>query len=128
MKENISINGNETIEDLAQLNQFEVWKVHRLVEESDLNSLKVFKQYLALIDSPSREWGGSGILSNWDLAKKAAELTPLILAGGIGPKNIQEAIQNVKPYGVDISSGVESKPGVKDHNKLKALFEQAKEL
>ncbi len=68
--------------------------------------------------------GGTGKTFNWRLAQEAKKFDiPLILAGGLCPENVIEAIEKVKPFGIDISSGVESSPGIKDPNKLKALFE-----
>ncbi|MEM2994894.1 MAG: phosphoribosylanthranilate isomerase [Candidatus Bathyarchaeia archaeon] len=74
--------------------------------------------------------GGTGIVHNWTLTKKVREilhLKPLILAGGLTPENVKEAIQTVKPYAVDVSTGVESKPGVKDPKKVEAFIKNAKE-
>lgn len=68
--------------------------------------------------------GGSGETFNWDLAveaKKRFEL-PIILAGGLTPDNVEEAVAKVRPYAVDVSSGVEAEPGRKDHVKLKAFI------
>ena len=68
--------------------------------------------------------GGSGETFNWDLAAQAKRLTtrPLILAGGLTPDNVQDALEAVRPYAVDVSSGVEATPGVKDHAKVKAFI------
>ncbi len=68
--------------------------------------------------------GGAGVTFNWDLARRAREFTdrPMILAGGLTPGNITQALEAVRPYGVDVSSGVESAPGVKDKAKLRAFI------
>lgn len=71
--------------------------------------------------------GGSGQSFDWDLALPAKRLGKIILAGGLHPENVKEAIQRVQPYGVDVSSGVESRPGKKDADKLKAFIQTAKE-
>lgn len=59
--------------------------------------------------------GGTGHACDWDLAARAARLARVILAGGLNPANVGEAIARVNPFGVDVSSGVEMRPGVKDH-------------
>ena len=68
--------------------------------------------------------GGSGEVFNWDIAVEAKRRfgLPLILAGGLTPDNIADAIAKVKPYAVDVSSGVEEKPGIKDHSKLREFI------
>src|SRR5205085_10023244 len=69
--------------------------------------------------------GGSGKTFQWELAVEVKRLTkkPIILAGGLTPENVGDAIARVRPYAVDVSSGVEAEPGRKDHAKLKAFFE-----
>jgi phosphoribosylanthranilate isomerase len=71
-------------------------------------------------------FGGTGETTNWDIAAEAAKAAPILLAGGLTPENVQEAIQKVKPYGVDVSSGVESNPGKKDPAKVQAFIHAAK--
>jgi len=71
-------------------------------------------------------YGGTGETTDWALAAEAAKAAPILLAGGLTPNNVQEAIQKVKPYGVDVSSGVESSPGKKDPAKVQAFVHAAK--
>jgi phosphoribosylanthranilate isomerase len=66
--------------------------------------------------------GGTGRAIDWELAAAAARLRPLILAGGLDAQNVAAAIGRVRPYGIDVSSGVEVEPGVKDAARLRALF------
>lgn len=73
--------------------------------------------------------GGAGVAFDWGLAVVAKELLggkPLILAGGLTPENIAEAITQVRPYAVDVSSGVEATPGTKDPGKLRAFIRAAR--
>ena len=66
--------------------------------------------------------GGTGRTIDWTLAAAAAKTRPVILSGGLNADNIREAVDTVRPYAVDVSSGVESSPGVKDAGRLRALF------
>jgi phosphoribosylanthranilate isomerase len=81
-------------------------------------------EMLILIDAhdPSR-YGGTGRTVNWNSAREIAATRKTILSGGLNPENIARAVETVRPYGVDTSSGVESAPGVKDAARLKLFFE-----
>jgi phosphoribosylanthranilate isomerase len=85
-----------------------------------------------LADSPSASgMGGTGKLHDWSLtAKLRREISPhpLIMAGGLTPENVRSAIVKVRPFAVDVSSGVESKIGTKDTNKVREFIMNAKEL
>src|SRR5207237_713503 len=71
--------------------------------------------------------GGTGITFDWNLADEArAWGGPIVLAGGLTPENVAEAVSRVRPYAVDVSSGVETAPGVKDHAKVRAFIARAK--
>lgn len=80
-----------------------------------------------LLDSAGPGFGGSGRTFDWTLAAKAARAHAIVLAGGLGPDNVAEAIRAVRPWGVDVASGVESAPGVKDIGKTRAFLERARE-
>ena len=67
--------------------------------------------------------GGTGKTVNWDSAREIAASRRTILAGGLNAANIKLAVRSVRPYGVDVSSGVESAPGMKDANRLRTFFE-----
>ena len=68
-------------------------------------------------------YGGTGQITDWGLAADVAKSTPILLAGGLTPDNVTEAIHTVRPYGVDVSSGVESAPGKKDRAKMRAFVD-----
>ncbi|HEU5201784.1 MAG TPA: phosphoribosylanthranilate isomerase [Nitrospira sp.] len=68
-------------------------------------------------------YGGTGQLTDWALASEAAKTATILLAGGLNPTNVAEAIRAVRPYGVDVTSGVESVPGKKDHGKIRAFLD-----
>lgn len=78
-----------------------------------------------LLDSLSAgQYGGTGTTGNWHLARVAAQTQRIILAGGLTPENVGEAIRIVRPYAVDVASGVELRPGKKDPAKLRSFFDE----
>ena len=68
-------------------------------------------------------YGGSGVTADWSAAAELAKKYPLLLAGGLTPENVADAVRQVKPWGVDVASGVESEPGKKDASKIKAFVQ-----
>lgn len=76
-----------------------------------------------LLDTYSKEGGGSGQTFDWSLIPEDVSV-PLILAGGLNPENVASAVEAVKPYAVDVSSGVESEPAVKDHKKIEQFIKE----
>lgn len=78
-----------------------------------------------LLDTPTPGWGGSGTTHNWSLASAIAQQQRVILAGGLHPANVREALHTVHPWGVDVSSGVETDKR-KDESKIRAFIEQAR--
>lgn len=73
-------------------------------------------------DDPARR-GGTGTKADWAAAARLGERRPIVLAGGLSPENIADAVATVRPYGVDVSSGVEDAPGIKNAVRIEALFE-----
>lgn len=98
--------------------------------EAALKASKIFDAIL-LDSSDENRYGGTGIMHNWKLSAQVKHIIhpkPLILAGGLTPENVQEAIRSVQPYAVDVSSGVESQPGIKSPQKITKFIENAKEV
>lgn len=73
------------------------------------------------------QYGGTGQVAPWDLLAEYQPGVPLVLAGGLTPDNVAEAIRRVRPHGVDVASGVESSPGIKDLDKMRRFIENARE-
>ena len=73
-------------------------------------------------------YGGTGKTCDWDLAAAFARRRPLIIAGGLGPDNVQDAIRKVAPAAVDMNSGVEAEPGIKDREKMRMAVERVRAL
>lgn len=103
-------------------------KAFRVQDAASLERLKDYPTEAWLLDSyvPGKI-GGTGETFNWDLAREARAFgRPIFLAGGLTPLNVAEAVKQVGPYGVDVSSGVEAAPGKKDHDKVRAFIRAAK--
>jgi phosphoribosylanthranilate isomerase len=107
-------------------------KVIKAIRVKDLADLEPLNQYKAasafLLDTYSPDAiGGTGHVFNWEIALEAKKLGRIILAGGLNPDNIENAVKMVRPYGIDVSSGVESaEKGKKDHDKLRLFIERAR--
>jgi phosphoribosylanthranilate isomerase len=107
-----------------------VYVTEEIFNEKVINDLKIFDA--VLMDSFSRgQYGGTGKVHDWTLSKQIRDTVapvPVILAGGLKPENVKEAVLAVEPYAVDVASGVEANPGVKDHKKVRAFIENAKQI
>ncbi len=111
--------------------QLQLIKALRLRSRDELPQVSTYAAIcdLILLDTFAGEvLGGSGIPGNWSLAHEAGELTPVLLAGGITPENVAQALRVATPYGIDVASGVETNPGIKSAEKLAQLFEKAGQL
>jgi len=102
-----------------------VIKAIRVREQSSLDDMKKLPADFYLLDSFSPGYGGSGGQFLWQWLD-GVDASKLILSGGLRVDNVVEAIQKIGPYGVDVCSGVESRPGIKDHGKLKEFIYAAK--
>jgi len=122
------LHGDETPE-LCRSLPLPVLKAIRVADASSLDLLAVYETAVQgfLLDSASSGYGGSGTAFDWSLAARAARERPVVLAGGLHPGNVAEAVRAVRPWGVDVASGVESAPGVKDPEKMRAFLEGARE-
>jgi len=82
-----------------------------------------------LVDAyDAQQYGGTGKRADWDLARELARAFPLLLAGGLNAENVADAIRAVQPWGVDVSSGVERAPGLKDHLRVREFIANAKQI
>jgi len=105
-------------------------KAFRIRDAASLAALPEYPTEAYLLDAFSAEaLGGTGEKFNWDLAIEAKKFgKPIFLAGGLTPENVAEAVTKVQPFGVDVSSGVESAPGKKDAAKVRAFIAAAKSV
>jgi len=123
----LQFHGNEPPEYCTQFGVMSM-KAFRVRDAGTLAELREFPTDIWLLDAWSPEAvGGTGEKFNWDLAVKAQKLgKPIFLAGGLTPENVAEAVRKVRPFGVDVASGVELSPGKKDPAKVRAFIQAAK--
>jgi phosphoribosylanthranilate isomerase len=123
----LQFHGDETSEFCTQFGLMSV-KALRVRDAASIEALANFQTDAFLLDAHSKSGlGGTGEIFNWDLAIAAQKFgKPIFLAGGLTPENVAEAVRKVRPFAVDVSSGVESAPGKKDHTKVKAFIAAAK--
>jgi phosphoribosylanthranilate isomerase len=120
----IQLHGDESVEYCLGFAREMIIKAVELRDEDDLRNAVQYNAAAILADSRHAGlYGGTGKKSNWDLALKIKSKKPLILSGGLNEENVCEALEKVAPYALDINSGVEIKPGKKDHQKLVKLFD-----
>ncbi len=104
-----------------------VIKAFRIKDMQSVKKLSSFQVSGFLLDTFSENLhGGTGKVFDWNLALPAKKFGPVIMAGGLTPNNVQQAVRQIRPYGVDVCSGVESEPGIKDHKKVRAFLNNAK--
>ena len=102
-----------------------VIKAFRVREKNSLAGMELFPADFYLLDSWSSGYGGSGAAFSWECLE-GVKTEKLILSGGLSIENVVEAIRRIHPYGVDVCSSVEARPGIKDHAKLKEFILAAK--
>ncbi len=114
----IQLHGNETPEYARALAKVvRVWRAFDFRDAHQAEAAKTFPCELVVADSG----GGTGKPFDWTRAAELAETRFLLLAGGITPENAAEAVKEVHPFGLDVSGGVESSIGIKDHRKIQEL-------
>ena len=100
-----------------------VIKAFLVSNETSLAEMERYRAMAHLLDAyvPGQP-GGTGHTFDWRLAVQAGEYGPVILAGGLTPDNVAQAVRTVRPWGVDVASGIEAAPGCKDHDKLRRFI------
>lgn len=122
----IQLHGHESPTFCRSFKQKVIKAIH-VENKSDLFKMTEYKVSAFVLDSKVEgKFGGTGRTFNWDFAVEAKKLGPVILSGGLNPENIAEAIDQVNPYAVDVASGVEVEPGVKDPDKVAAFIKEVR--
>ncbi|WP_297889285.1 phosphoribosylanthranilate isomerase [Sulfurihydrogenibium sp.] len=122
----VQFHGDEDYNFIKKFDKNKVIKVFRVKQESQIKDMEKYMEdgYLILVDTYKEGlYGGTGESINLELVKKIVNLySKVIVSGGLGPDNIKKLLDFVKPYGVDASSKLEIKPGLKDTNKVKEFI------
>ena len=116
----VQLHGDEAVEYAAGISTPVIKAV--TVANPQLSTWPAHTTLLLDVHDPEKR-GGTGRTVDWTAAAAIAAQRKILLAGGLTPENVAEAVSRVRPYGIDVSSGVERSPGVKDHPRLRALFE-----
>ena len=117
----VQLHGDETPDLLPQFER----PVLKAVARIDADTPSAWPARVRLLvdaDDPVRR-GGTGARADWDAAARLAAERPIVLAGGLAPENVAGAVRQVRPFGIDVSSGVEVSPGIKDRGRMEQLFE-----
>lgn len=118
----VQLHGEEA-EDFSRRMPVPVIRAIRVRDGASLGPLRTYPADAFLLDAHVEgRYGGTGRTVSWDLAVQAKGRRPLFLSGGLRPETVAEAVRRVRPYGVDVSSGVEASPGRKDHRKVREFI------
>jgi phosphoribosylanthranilate isomerase len=123
------LHGDETPAIVSEVTRtVPVIKAFRVAADFPLSSLDKYHDAFAFLLDGTRagQFGGTGANADWNVARRAVPAHRIILAGGLVPENVGVAIRSVRPYAVDVASGVESKPGKKDHARMKEFIEEVR--
>lgn len=122
----VQLHGAESVEQCAELSQkVDVIKAFSIDETFDFNALKPFENHVTyfLFDTKGRYFGGNAKTFDWNLLKKYNQKVPFFLSGGIAPENVSdvEVLKNLNIHAIDVNSGVEDAPGIKNITKIKTI-------
>jgi phosphoribosylanthranilate isomerase len=120
------LHGDETPEFITQLAP-RAFRAYRGMPESNVGYERKEAPAMLIDASVKGLYGGSGVTADWDGAAELAKKYPLLLAGGLTSENVAEAVGRVKPWGVDVASGVESASGKKDPGRMKAFVQAVRD-
>lgn len=123
----LQFHGDEDVVYCKRFKGFKIIKAFRVDEHYNFSGVDAYKTDAFLFDTFKPDtFGGTGETFNWKILEKKKSTVPCILSGGLNPENIMEALDTVQPYAVDVSSGVEKSPGLKDPRLIRAFMDCVK--
>ncbi|MDP6460056.1 MAG: phosphoribosylanthranilate isomerase [Candidatus Hydrothermarchaeota archaeon] len=130
----VQLHGGESVDFVKELRKAVQCNLIKTIHVAGRDAVEEALEYAPycdylLLDTLSAGMGGSGLKHDWTVSKEIVHSAkvPVILAGGLNPGNVEDAVRIVKPYAIDVSSGVESRPGKKDYEKVKNFIAAAKQ-
>jgi phosphoribosylanthranilate isomerase len=121
----VQLHGDEKVGSWTDIPSDQIIRAIRVYDEASLKEALNWDPSLFIYDAYSESFGGAGVPAPWNLIAAGAR-HPFLLAGGLTPANVAEAIRITRPDGVDVATGVESKTGIKDKEKLRAFIKAAR--
>ncbi len=125
----VQLHGDESPELVGEIaSTARVFKAFRVEPEFRLETLDEYPEAFAFLFDAAHtgQYGGTGHATDWDVARRAALSRRIILAGGLKVENVAAAVRIVRPYAVDVASGVELRPGKKDHGRLREFIQEVR--
>lgn len=123
----VQLHGDESPAEAEALDGLRIWKAFRVGNDFDVEALAAYRVEAFLLDAPSEGYGGAGRVFPWSKAAQAKRFGRVLMAGGLDADNVCDAIRRAGPWGVDASSRLESRPGVKDPDKVRRYVEAARQ-
>lgn len=126
----VQLHGDESPDYCRELGDFYVIKTLAVSDTFDVKQSQAYNVQAIMLDTKdNRLHGGTGRVFDWSVARAASQLVPkLYLAGGLSPENVAEAVATVRPYAVDACSALEDRPGIKNHERMRAFVETVRSV
>lgn len=121
----VQLHGDEKVGSWTELRPEQIIRAIRVYDEASLKEALAWDPSFFIYDAYTETYGGGGVTAPWDIIADGAR-RPFLLAGGLTPENVAEGIRATLPDGVDVASGVESRPGIKDREKMRAFIRSAR--
>ena len=121
----VQLHGNERLGDFSKIDREKLVRAVRVQDEASLAEALGWKAHLFLYEGFSKDFGGTGEVAPWNMIGGEGTQRPFLLAGGLTADNVAAGIAATNPDGVDVASGVESAPGIKDPEKIHAFAQAA---